>query len=121
LWVQKWISNRHYLGASSTLLKEFAVDDQLSYRNIMRMSTDNFENLLCLTRSMIQKQNTNMRMALPAKLKLEITLRFLATGDSFKSLQYLFRVPACTISKFLPEVLDAITEALKSYLKVSKT
>jgi len=61
-------------------------------------------------------------MALPAKLKLEITLRFLATGDSFKSLQYLFRVPACTISNFLPEVLDAITaEALKSYLKVSKT
>lgn len=121
LWVKKWISNRDYLGASSTLLKELAVDDQLSYRNIMRLSTENFENLLCLTRSMIQKQDTNMRMALPAKLKLEITLRFLATGDSFKSLQYLFRVPACTISKFLPEVLDAITEALKSYLKVSKT
>lgn len=35
LWVKKWISNRDYLGASSTLLKELAVDDQLSYRNIM--------------------------------------------------------------------------------------
>lgn len=87
----------------------------------MRLNTEDFDNLLCLTRSMIQKQDANMQMALPAKLKLEITLSFLATGDSFKSLQYLFRVPACTISKFLPEVLDAITEALKSYLKVSKT
>lgn len=121
LWVKKWISNRDYLGASSTLLKELAVDDQLAYRNIMRLSTEDFENILCLTRSMIQKQDTNMRMALPAKLKLEITLRYLATGDSFKSLQYLFRVPACTISQFLPVVLDAITEALESYLKVSKT
>lgn len=87
----------------------------------MRLSTENFENLLCLTRSMIQKQDTNIRMALPAKLKLEITLRFLATRDSFKSLQYLLRVPACSISKCLPEVLDAIAEALKSYLKVSNT
>jgi hypothetical protein len=55
----------------------------------MQLSTENFENLLCLTRSMIQKQDTNMWMALPAKLKLEITLCFLATGDSFKSIVFV--------------------------------
>jgi len=35
-----WVKNgflTDYLGASSTLLKKLAVDDQLSYRNIMRL------------------------------------------------------------------------------------
>ncbi|KAK4884851.1 hypothetical protein RN001_001122 [Aquatica leii] len=54
-----------------------------------------------------------MKQALPAKVKLEITLRYLATGDSLASLQYLFRVPKCTISHFLPVVLNAIYMALK--------
>jgi hypothetical protein len=33
-------------------------------------------------------------MAIPTATKLEITLRYLATGDSFKSLDYLFRFHA---------------------------
>jgi hypothetical protein len=54
-----------------------------------------------------------------ASLKLEITLRYLATGDSFSSLAYLFRVPKCTISKFIPVACAAIYEALGDFLKVN--
>lgn len=39
-----------------------------------------------------------------------ITLRFLATGNSYKSLEYSFRVAHNTISKFIPEVCSAIYE-----------
>lgn len=60
-----------------------------------------------------------MREALPARLKLEIACRYLATGDSLGSLQYLYRVPKCSISQFLPDVFDAIYEALKDYIKVT--
>nr|CAH7739784.1 unnamed protein product [Callosobruchus chinensis] len=42
-----------------------------------------------------------MRTAVPVTTKLEITLRYLATGNSFKSLEYLLRVPETTISRFL--------------------
>jgi len=66
----------------------------------------------------IQKEDTVMRQAIPAKIKLEITLRYLATGDSLASLQYLYRVPKCTISTFLGEVLDAIYNGLKEHIKV---
>ena len=43
-------------------------------------------------------------------LKLAITLRFLATGNSFRSLEFSFRVAHNTISIFIPEVCQAIVE-----------
>lgn len=59
-----------------------------------------------------------MRDALPAKLKLEVTIRYLATGDSYKTLQYIYRVGKSSISEFVPEVFKAIFEELKEYIGV---
>lgn len=59
-----------------------------------------------------------MRAALPAKLKLEVALRYLATGDSYKTLQYMYRVGRSSISEFIPEVFQAIFEALQEYIEV---
>nr|XP_022911187.1 protein ALP1-like [Onthophagus taurus] len=117
-WVREWISRRDKLGASCTLLKELAEEDSTAYRNSLRISTTNFNKLLQMVEDSIQKTNTVMRLAIPTRVKLEITLRYLATGDSFKALEYLLRAPECTISKFLPEVLTAISDVLKPYLKV---
>ena len=49
-----------------------------------------------------------MREPLQLGLKLDATLRFLANGDSYPSLQYSFRVEASTICKLIPEVCKAI-------------
>lgn len=59
-----------------------------------------------------------MRNAPSPKFKLEITLRYLATGDSYKSLRYLYRVSKSSISSFLPDVFEAIYEGLKEYIQV---
>lgn len=59
-----------------------------------------------------------MRAALPAKLKLEVALRYLATGDSYKTLQYMYRVGRSSICEFIPEVFQAIFEALQEYIQV---
>jgi uncharacterized heparinase superfamily protein len=67
----------------------------------MRMSVEKFDELLRLMESYVSKTDTVMKAAIPARLKLEVTLRFLANGDSFSSLA-LFRIPPCTISRFLP-------------------
>lgn len=83
------------------------------------MSSERFETLLQYITPSIEKQNTIMRGALPARLKLQITLRYMASGDSFAYLQYLYRVPKCKISKFLPEVCDSIYSVLKNYIKAS--
>lgn len=61
-----------------------------------------------------------MREALTPRMKLEISLRFLATGDSYTSLQYLYRVSKSAISEFMPDVFDAIYEGLKEFILVKK-
>lgn len=43
--------------------------------------------------SHISKSDTNMREALSAKVKLQVTVRFLARAGSFKNLEYMFRAP----------------------------
>lgn len=48
------------------------------------------------------------RPPLEPGLKLGITLRFLATGNSYRSLAFSFRVAHNTISLFVPEVCAAI-------------
>jgi len=76
-WVRKWISRRDTLGASERLLKELSTEDVDSYRNHLRLNKDQFEILLYRITTKIQKQDTVMRAALPARTKLEITLRYL--------------------------------------------
>nr|CAI5850804.1 unnamed protein product [Callosobruchus analis] len=60
-----------------------------------------------------------MRPAIPARINLQITLSYLASGNSYRTLQRLFRVSRAAISKFVPEVCDAICGSLKEYLDVS--
>lgn len=54
-----------------------------------------------------------MREPVSPEEKLAITLRFLATGESYESLMYQFRVHKSTISKFIPTVCHAIFNKFK--------
>jgi hypothetical protein len=57
------------------------------FQNFCRMSTD-FEYLLQKTGPTISKEDTNWRECIPAKIRLAVTLHFLATGDSYRSLHF---------------------------------
>lgn len=60
-----------------------------------------------------------MRMTSSAETRLLLTLRFLATGDSYRSLTFLFRIPHNTISDIVPETCKAIHATLcAEHLKV---
>ena len=76
-----------------------------------------FDDLLSMIEHKVQKKSTWFREPISARIKLEITLRYLASGDSLTSLQYRYRVPKNTISVFLPEVLSAIYEVLRPFIK----
>ncbi|CAG2257297.1 unnamed protein product [Mytilus edulis] len=72
-----------------------------------------FDELLNRVGPRIKKTDTLFRRALSPGLKLAITLRHLATGDKYSTLQYDFRVARNSISKFLPEVCRAIVDEYK--------
>lgn len=88
------------------------------FDNFCRMSFIDFECLLQKIEPMIAKRDTRWRKAIPGKERLALTLRFLASGDSFKSLQYLFKISAQLISAIVPEVCSALIKVLSSEIKV---
>ncbi|CAH1994474.1 unnamed protein product [Acanthoscelides obtectus] len=73
-------------------LSELLMEPGGEFENFTRMSLADFEYLLNIVSPMISKKDTSMRQAITPKIRLAITLRYLATGDSFKSLHYLFKV-----------------------------
>lgn len=118
-WAKNWVLRRSEEGFCAKLLIELKVEEPEFYHNFVRMDLQQYENLLALVTPLIQKQDTVMRESISANERLMLTLRFLATGESFHSLQYLFRIPLATISAIVPEVLDAIYKVLvDEYLQV---
>ncbi|XP_030753176.1 protein ALP1-like [Sitophilus oryzae] len=97
------------------------LEDPHEYRLALRINTENFDKLLKLIECSIQCQDTIMREALPGKIKLVVTLTYLATGMSYRSLSHLYRVSKPSISLFIPEVCRAIYAALKQYIKFPET
>jgi hypothetical protein len=62
-----------------------------------------------------------MRSAIPITSRLAITLRFVATGDSYRTWMYLFKVHFSFICCIVPEVFEALIDSLKEFIKVSST
>lgn len=82
------------------------------FENFCRMSAKDFNFLLNAIEPKIAKQNTHLRTCVSAKERLALTLRFLASGDSYKSLSYLFRISPQLISCIVYEVYGALKNIL---------
>ena len=82
--------------------------DVRSFKNFVRLELGMFNQMVADLTPRLKKTTTNCRKPLSVGLNLAITLRYLATGDSYKSLTYGFRVAPNTIVSIMPEVCQAI-------------
>ncbi|KAK3101288.1 hypothetical protein FSP39_002411 [Pinctada imbricata] len=115
-WVRPWLHAeiRLQYGHYHRLMEELRYDDATSFQNFLRMGPAMFDELLSRISSRITKHDTFLRRALDPGLKLAATLRHLASGDSYSSLAYDFRVRGNTISVFVPDICKAIVEEYKN-------
>lgn len=99
-------------------LNELVAEPSDEFKKFSRMSLNDFEYLLSQISTRISKQDTQLRKAIPAQIRLAITLRYLATGDDYESLHFLFKVSPQIISKIIPDVCHALCEVLEDEIKV---
>lgn len=117
-WTTSLYRNRLTTRGQLFLNSMLAEEENGHFRNFTRMSSADFHFLLESIRHDISRSDTNFRKAVPAEERLAITLRFLATGDSYTSLQYLFSVSKQLISEIVPEVCRALVKNLSKYVQV---
>lgn len=123
VWTRNWIvrKNRNLKGTIHLAHEELRFEDSECFQRFFRMRIDLFNQLVDMMKPFIQRQNTNMRECISPRDRVSVTLRFLATGEIYRSLEYSMRIPACTISRIIPETSYIIYEVLrKDYLKVNK-
>ena len=103
-------------------MAELYATDVPGFANIMRMTPEFFEMIKTRLEPCLARQATNYRAPISVGEKLALTIRYLATGESYTSLSCQFRVGRSTISKCLPEVCRAIQdEFTREYLRCPTT
>lgn len=92
IWVRELLSRRSQFGIHEQLLEELRREDVAAFKNFLRLNPAMLREIVDRLTVRLQKKDTWYRTALSVALIVAITLRHLATGDSYHSLVYSFRV-----------------------------
>ena len=88
IWVIEWLAQRRVKGEYNSLVALLMLTNH--YRGFIQMTDDTFQELLRKIKPYIEKKWTVMGDLTPAEDKLTLTLRFLATSDSYSRFGFLF-------------------------------
>ena len=106
---RNWIKRRHERGYFNNIIQELRIEDQFGFREMFRMDVTDFENILAKISDIISPKErlggTNQ-----ADERLALTLRFLATGETFPSLSFQYRISLNAVSYIIKGCCKAITE-----------
>ena len=118
-----WIKRREDKGYFNNIVRELMIEDTVAYREMMRMTYDDFTEILRVIEPDITPQQVNGgHKVIRAAERLTLAIRFLATGETYRSLSFQFRISKSAISYIVNEVCQAIIKNLGPvYLKVPST
>ncbi|XP_066444802.1 uncharacterized protein [Eleutherodactylus coqui] len=111
-WVHPLLSESGTKGHFASLFQDLKNHPE-KFVQFCRLPMEAFERLLELVRRDITYEDTQMREAITAEERLLITLRFLATGESYASLHLQFRVVKSTIIKIVRCTCSIIWQKLQ--------
>ncbi|XP_067009911.2 uncharacterized protein [Anabrus simplex] len=111
-WIRDIGSRRKIHGEFHHLIQELNGSDE-EFKSYFRLSQEQFHELLSVIEGDIKKKCTNWRKSITPKERLAICLRYLVTGDRFKTIAYSYRTGASTVSSIVNEVCEAIWNRLQ--------
>ncbi|KAL2096773.1 hypothetical protein ACEWY4_005980 [Coilia grayii] len=82
------------------------------FQQYFRLSRELFDELLARVGPRIAKMDTPFRKAIGPAQRLAICLRYLATGNSFATIAFSYRVGHCTVGRVVREVAAVIWDVL---------
>lgn len=110
-WMKELTKARDQVGAQKNLLPMLQLSDE-EFRGYLRTRTDDFDELVSGIRAAVECQDTLMRPAISVEEQLTLTLRFLATGESFHSLHYQYCIGTSTVHDKVKQVCKALCDYL---------
>ncbi|CAH1993157.1 unnamed protein product [Acanthoscelides obtectus] len=104
VWMNDYLKKRNTHGEFN-LLKELNDGQMKMY---FRLNKNQFDELHNLVINDITGRGCNAQQPIESELKLAVCLRYLATGDTFRSIGFSYRIGERTVSKIVTEVCKAI-------------
>ena len=98
MWVRPWLLQREERGAYHNIMADLYATDIAGFTNYMRMTPEFFETIKTRLEPHLARQATNYRAPISVGEKLALTIRYLATGESYTSLSCQFSVGRSTRS-----------------------
>lgn len=80
VWSREWLQRRREESVPFRLMRELNEEDPHTLRQWIRLNKQQYQELLSMVTPLIEKQDTNIRLAVTAAERLTLTLRYLATG-----------------------------------------
>ena len=107
---KKWLLKRQDF-SQVNLLKKLKVHPK-DWHNFLKIDESIYLTLFSMVSPLIQKKkNTTMRQAVTLHERLTATLRFLATGRSYKDLKFSSVMSPQPLGKIIPETCRGIYKA----------
>ena len=86
MWVRPWLLQREERGAYHSIMAELYATDIPGFTNFMRKTLKFFEMIKTRLEPRLARQATSYRAPISVGEKLALTIRYLATGESYTSL-----------------------------------
>ena len=117
---RKWIKMRDRKGHFNNIVQKLSIEDTAKYAKMLRMCHHDFLKVLEFVKAdTTPHQVMGGHKVISAAERITLTLRFLATGETNKSLSYQFRISRAAISNITEDVCDAIVKNVApEFLKV---
>ena len=117
------IKRRHERGYFNNIIQELRIEDRCGFREMFRMDVTDFENILAkISDIILAKERLGGTNPVQTDERLALTLRFLATGETFQSSSFQYRISLNAVSYIVKGCCKAIVERMASnFIKVPST